>query len=210
MTIGIVTVAVGESYQARLPEWSRAVAALNRAPDEICIVVDTIDTDRAREVLEILPNASIMISNRKWRYHPQILANDGIARTFTQWICKMDVDDLILPHALDTVGHSPCDVYCFGISYRGMDLYGQSPAPSQILIRQANLVFSGSPFRRVLWVKNEYRDMLFEDWAFWVGCARRGAIFQSSGSIDYVYAEHEEQISRGVNEAYWASVVRSL
>lgn len=210
MTIGVVTVAVGEKYQAMLPRWVGAVAELNTQPDEVCIVVDTIPSRLAHEIQDMLPSLSIMISNRPWRYHPQILANDGIGMMFTNWICKMDVDDLLLPHAFDHVEETPCDVYCFGISHRGRNLYGQSPTAEQVLTREANYVFSGSPFRRALWVGNEYRDMIFEDWAFWVGCAKRGAIFQSSRSIDYVYSEHEGQISQGVNEAYWASVVRSL
>ena len=210
MTIGVVTVAVGEKYQAMLPRWAEAVTTLNTPPDEVCIVVDTIPSPLARQIQDMIPNLSIMISDRPWRYHPQILANDGIGRTFTNWICKMDVDDLLLPHALDHVEETPCDVYCFGISHIGRNLYGQSPTAHEVLNREANYVFSGSPYRRALWVGNEYRDMIFEDWAFWVGCAKRGAIFQSSNSIDYVYSEHEGQISRGVNEAYWASVVRSL
>lgn len=210
MSIGVVTVAVGEKYQNRLPEWARSIMSLTTQPDEICIVTNTVPMGLVAEVHDLLPQATFMISNRPWRHHPQVLVNDAIEKTFTTWICKMDVDDLFLPHALDGLEESSADVFCFGISYLGQDLPGQSPSPEQVLSRQANLVFSGSPYRRKLWVGNPYRDMIFEDWAFWVGCAARGAIFQSSQRIDYVYSVHDSQISRGVNEAYWASVVRSI
>lgn len=210
MTIGVVTVAVGEKYQAMLPRWAESVAALNTPPSEVCIVVDTIPSSLARQIQDILPNLSIMLSNRPWRYHPQILANDGIGRTFTNWICKMDVDDLLLPHAFDHVEETPCDVYCFGISHRGRNLYGQSPTAHEVLTREANYVFSGSPYRRALWVGNEYRDMIFEDWAFWLGCARQTRRFAHTGTIDYIYTTHPDQISARADEAYWAQIVRSL
>ena len=210
VTIGIVTVAVGDSYQRRLPEWAQSVVSLTTQPDDVTIIVDDISSNIEEHVRDLLPRASIVTSNTRWKHHPQILVNEAIENTPTTWICKMDVDDLFLPHALDNVDDSPSDVVCFGITYRGTNMLGGSPTAEQILQRQANLVFSGSPYRRDLWDLNRYRDMIFEDWAFWIGCARQGATFQSSQRIDYVYTYHEEQITRHAQEAYWASVVRSL
>lgn len=210
MSVGVVTVAVGDAYQARLPAWARAVADLHRTPDAVTIAVDQIADDLADEIANILPVAEIVESERSWSHHPQILANDAIEHTRTDWICKMDVDDVILPHALDRIDAFDGDVLMFGILHNGRPLIPDTVSAETVLRRVSNHVFSGSPYRRELWEGNPYRDMIFEDWAFWIGCAQRGASFVSLHTVDYIYTTHADQITAQVNEAYWTSVVRSL
>ncbi len=136
--------------------------------------------------------------------------NEAIAVTPADWICKMDADDLILPHALTPLDDLDADVLMFGIRHGGQDLQFSGVDADAILRRDANLVFSGSPFRRELWERNPFRDMVYEDWAFWVGCAQAGARFRHSGTIDYVYMIHDRQISRRADDARWKREVRSL
>jgi len=210
VSVAVVTVAVGDAYQARLPEWARAVAALDRQPDEVIIAVDDLPGRIINELELILRDFWIVPSERAWRHHPQVLINEAIAVSESEWICKMDADDLILPHALTPLNDLDADVLMFGISHGGQDLQLQGVTAEAILTRQANLVFSGSPFRRRLWETNRFRDMIYEDWAFWIGCAEQGARFHPSGTIDYIYTIHDGQISARSDSAYWASVVRSL
>ena len=210
MSVAVVTVAVGDTYQARLPQWARAVAALDRQPDEVIIAVDDLPGRILNELELILRDFWIVPSDRQWTHHPQVLINDAIAVSESEWICKMDADDLILPHALTPLDDCPADVLMFGISHGGQNLQYQDVTAEAILQRQANLVFSGSPFRRHLSEMNPFRDMIFEDWAFWIGCAEQGATFQHSGTFDYIYSLHDEQISRQHDAAYWTEIVRSL
>lgn len=210
MSVGVVTVAVGDEYQRRLPEWAEAVAALDRAPDQVTIAVDDISDELADDIANILPIAEIVESQRRWSHHPQVLVNDAIEHTGTDWICKMDADDVILPHALTPLDGLDADVLMFGIQIDEHGLLWGDVSRDEILKRRANLVFSGSPYRRHLWADNHYRDMIFEDWAFWIGCAEQGARFVASNTIDYVYTRHPSQISARADEHYWTSVVRSL
>lgn len=211
MTVGLVTVAVGEPYQARLEGWAHAVASLQRPPDQVTIVVDTIHRDLISSLDQILGEWQLIYSKRDWTHHPQVLVNDGIAFTETEWICKMDVDDIILPHALDTIDeHHDTDVLMFGIRTDTRDIAFTGVTAEAILQAQHNLIFSGSPYRKWLWHDNPYRDMIFEDWAFWIGCARQTRRFAHTGTIDYIYTTHPDQISARADEAYWAQIVRSL
>lgn len=210
MSVAVVTVAVGAEYQARLPAWARAVAALERQPDEVIIAVDDLPDRLVSELTLILRDFWVVPSARAWVHHPQVLVNDAILVAESEWICKMDVDDVILPHALTPLDDVDADVFMFGIRHGGQDLVWSGVTGDAIRTRQGNLVFSGSPFRRCFWEGNEFRDMIFEDWAFWIGCADRGARFVSSGTVDYIYTQHEGQISARSDAGYWTSVVRSL
>ncbi len=210
MSVAVVTVAVGDEYQAMLPTWACGVAALERQPDEVIIAVDDLSGRIINELQMILRDFWIVPSDRQWTHHPQVLINDAIAVSESEWICKMDADDLILPHALTPLDDLDADVLMFGISHGEKDLQYRGVTAEAILRREANLVFSGSPFRRRLWETNPFRDMIYEDWAFWIGCAEQGARFHPSDTIDYIYTIHEGQISARADSAYWASVVRSL
>lgn len=210
-TVGVVTVAHGETYRSMLCRWAEAVAALERAPDFVTVVTDDPDCPHVRSAARLLGPEFLALPGRgSFEHHPQVLVNEGIAVTPADWICKMDADDVILPHALGPLDGLDADVLMFGIRHGGQDLQFSGVDAEAILRRDANLVFSGSPFRRELWEGNPFRDMVYEDWAFWIGCARRGAEFRHSGTIDYVYTIHDAQISRRADDARWAREVRSL
>lgn len=201
-TVGVVTVAVGERYQAFLPEWAASVAALNRSADAVRVVVDQIDPLVWAEVSEILPSARAVYSTREWEHHPQVLANDGIATLNTDWICKLDVDDLLLPHAFDKIDGIEADVYAFGILLddgRGCRPYNLETH----VVRDSshNQLYAASPFRRSVWERSHgFVDAVFDDWIFWREAAANGARFEPSGTIDYRYRQHEFNASRLCDE----------
>jgi hypothetical protein len=100
-TIGIVTVAHGDKYRAFLPEWAVAVASLQRIPDAITIVTDNVLCRDLATACDMLgPNCAAIETGTTFKTHPQILANEGIQKTHTDWICKLDADDLIYPHGI--------------------------------------------------------------------------------------------------------------
>lgn len=211
MSIGVVTVAVGEPYTQRLIAWADAVATLERTPDVVTVVSNRLGRDLVTQLDDILGDWQLVGSARSWRHHPQVLINDAIQMTDTDWICKMDADDLFLPHALNDVDDATdADVFMFGIEIQGRGLTFAGVQADMIVRAEQNLVFSGSPFRRWLWTDNQFRDMIYEDWAFWIGCAKQGARFKSSGRVDYIYQLHDGQITKNIDEQYWTTIVRSL
>lgn len=210
VTIGIVTVAVGETYLKFLPQWAKAVSNLARKPDQITIVTDYMPEEYVRILDETLTTWQLLISNTKWVHHPQILVNEAISITHTDWICKMDADDIILPHAFNQLDESNADILLYGISIGNKGLSFNDITSDLILQREHNYVFSGSPYRRWLWENNHYRDMIYEDWAFWIGCAKQTKKLQHTGTIDYIYTTHPDQVSIRADENYWKQKVRNL
>ena len=209
MSIGVVTVAYGDRYLKFLPEWLSAVGDLKTKPDAVKIV-----TDNRAEVQQFV-NAStvaadVIYSDTVPANHPQVLVNEAIALCDTDWICKMDVDDLIYPHALDQVANADCDVLMFGISLAAKAFFAQEISALDIRTQAENLVFSGSPFRRWVWERSQYQDMVYEDWAFWVNAAKNGARFLPSNSIDYEYRVHGNNISLNCNDYYWREQVKAM
>jgi hypothetical protein len=203
MTVGVVTVAVGEIYLDRLETWATAVAQLNRRPDLVTVVTDRMPRRYVEILDDLLPQWQLVTSERTWAHNPQVLANDAIAMTETDWICKMDADDMILSHAFDTIDDWRADVCMFGISVNGeRNLISPPLTAMQVLESPDNLIFAGSPFRRAIWEQTPgFLDMIYDDWAFWRDCARAGAAFHPTGTIDYLYVLHGRNLSLGVDHA---------
>lgn len=203
MSVGVVAVAVGDEYQGYVVEWAEAVAALNRHADAVRVVVDTISPALERDISAVLPIAQIVRSTHKWDVHPQVLANDGIATMYTDWICKLDIDDLILPHAFDPIDETTADVLAFGISINGeRDYKPNGLSTSKVRDSPNNLLYAGSPFRRWVWERSSgFRDMVFDDWAFWREAAANGATFEPSGTVDYIYRLHGTNASLNCDDS---------
>jgi len=210
VTVGIVTVAVGETYQNFLPQWATAIANLERQPDQVTIVVDHIPEHYVKMLDEILGSWQLITTTTQWEHHPQILVNEAISVTQTEWICKMDADDIILPHAFNQIDTCEADILLYGIVIDKQGRMFNNVTSDMILELQHNYVFSGSPFRRWLWETNNYRDMIFEDWAFWIGCAKQTQKLKHTGTIDYIYTTHPHQISTRADADYWTEKVRNL
>lgn len=209
MSVGLVTVAYGAKYQAFLLTWAQAVSRLNTPPEQIIIVGDDIDMGILNTVDGLLYGVEYLHSTTVPEHHPQILVNEAIARLSTKWVCKIDVDDWIKPTALDEQPW-PGDIRMFGIELNGQPMPAQQVTASDVLGSPHNLVFSGSAFRKWVWEAAPYRDMIYEDWAFWIEAAKNGAQFTQSGQIDYEYRLHGANISMHCNDPYWRQKVNEL
>lgn len=210
VTIGICTVAYGITYHNFLPEWGRAVAALETRPDQITIVHDGVADDIKQNMSDL--RSIVWVEDRKTTFetHPQFLVNTGIPLTGTDWIIKLDVDDLILPHALNGLNNRESDVCNFGYRIGSTDHVSRSVTAEQILARTNNPIASCSPFRRWLWERNRFRDIAFDDWGFWYDAARECATFDATGTVDYIYRIHDDQMTRRIDVNSATHVLRSL
>jgi hypothetical protein len=208
VTIGVVAVAYGEKYRGFIPRWMRAISALERQPDRVMIITDDAPLAIASLGSANLSSVAFKQAYSRFKHHPQVLVNEAIEAINTDWVCKMDIDDLIFPHALNNLDKTDADVYMFGIQLSRQQLLARHATSADILKSPHNLVFSGSPFRRWVWEQSPYRDMVCEDWMFWVDAARNGAKFVASPNIDYEYVIHGDNITLHVDQGYWEDVVR--
>lgn len=208
VSIGIITVAHGDTYRAQLAGWVTAVNMLETQADAVIVVTD--DTaDAALRLKNLRATYEIMKASGTHRHHPQLYANQAMHAIDTDWICKMDADDRILPHAFNNMPDD-CDVLMFGITHQNTHLIPAPTSAQEILNSPHNQVFSGSPYRK--WLRNaaHYRDMIYEDWMFWIDCAKQNARFQPTGTVDYEYVMHGQNISSRADDSYWRAVVESL
>jgi hypothetical protein len=210
VSIGIVAVAYGDKYRAFLPRWMRALTMLERQPDRVMIVTDDVPSAIAALGDVYLSSAVFKQAHGTFNVHPQVLVNEAIASVNTEWICKMDIDDVIFPHALNNLDRTDADVYMFGIQLSGQWLPARHATRADILKSPNNLVFSGSPFRRWVWERAPYRDMICEDWMFWIDAARNGARFHASPDIDYEYVIHGDNITLRTDMAAAERNVRGM
>ena len=210
VTVGVVAVAHGDKYRAFLPRWMRAMTMLERQPDQIMVVTDDVPDCISLLGAANLSRVRFLQAHGTFRWHPQALVNEGISSMDTEWICKMDVDDIIFPHALNSLHDCLADVFMFGIQLGDKWLPAHHVTAKDILRSQHNLVFSGSPFKRSVWEKQGYRDMICEDWMFWVDAAKNGARFQASPNIDYEYILHGDNITSRTDLSYWENKVRGM
>lgn len=204
-TVGLVTVAHGDRYRAYLPEWARAVTELDRQPEAITVIVDRLDCDHVKEASDTLGDSLVVIEISSFNGRtPHVLANEAIRFTMTDWICRLDVDDLIYPHAFTPLDSWHADVCCFGLNMNGH--HGLIPpriTAADVLRSPHNLLFAGSPFRRDLWQRTPgFQDIAYNDWAFWRACARVGATFLPTDTIDYFYRLDGENTSSKVDHAH--------
>jgi hypothetical protein len=187
MTIGLVTVAWGDKYVKLLPQWAESVSKLNRQPDVITIVGDELPSEIKNKLDVLLTNYTWQRAKQEVKYHAQVLLNEAIAATDTDWIVKLDVDDEIFSHALDELDNCKSDIYQFGVELNGKKMLANDVTTIDVLLHSNNLIYPCSPFRKWVWKKSPFRDMIFEDWAFWIEAAANKATFQKSSKIDYKY-----------------------
>lgn len=81
------------------------------------------------------------------------------------------------------------------------------------ILRMGNTVAAPSPFRRALWTSlggfNEDRGQTYEDWEFWLRCAKAGASFAYLPGAHLFVRTHPGQRS-GLTKAGWRDAVAKL
>jgi hypothetical protein len=200
-SIAVVSSCTGSAFWKFLPAWAHAVAGVTRAPDEVVVVTDAPPGVRAE--VETVIDVRWVEPNRPWEHHPAYQVNDAIAETTSDWIAKLDVDDLALPGYLTGVDGCDADVWCVGYRLNGQDHVIPTWPANVILAAENNLLASCSPFRRWLWEADEWPDSVYDDWCFWLHAAKLAAKFESSQSVGYEYRQHPDQTTRHADLA-WA------
>ncbi len=180
MTIAVVSWASGPHVRF-IDRWLASIRALDRQPEQIILGTDT---DMRFDGVDVLWCP-------KQRFEPRLL-NAAVRASDTEWVCKLDVDDVIFPHAFDRVDEWSSDVTVFGVKVAGS---AWQPRADDLLTSPSNACTSASPFRRHVWHAGKFADLPYWDWAFWIQAAKNGFTFEPSGTVDYEYGIHPDQVS---------------
>lgn len=190
-TIAVVASCVNEPYHHFINQWKQSIGKLERRPDEVIIATDLVNEATQSDDCTLVP-----IKNKPQSGNWTVAVNDAIAHSQSDWIAKIDIDDLILPHALNEIDSCEADVYCFGIQIDGQEIFAE---PKGLLQQSDPKIFSNSVYRRWVWEKNPYQDIFCEDALFWYLAAHEKATFAVSKRVDYIYGRHANQITKSLD-----------
>lgn len=186
-TLGVVSICHG--YPEKISPWLNSVRALNRKPDQIVLVLwDGIDQSE-------LDLDGVKVVTWAGDFEYSSMMNLAVENCKTDWIAWIGIDDRYRPHALDKIDKSQGDVIALGFEYDTGQLWTPiATNPEQILSMHANMITCGSPFKRWLWERQPFDQKIApsDDWAFWLGTALSGAVYDATLDIDvdYEYAGH--------------------
>jgi FkbM family methyltransferase len=197
----VLTVSIG--YNHFLKEWADAVSKLQTKPDEILIGVDNIDFETKKYIDNKLNKVKWISLKKRDVKHFGEYYNEVINEVETEWVCKIDADDLILREAYDELHRVEEDIFAFGCTSsltREDSVPPVNISPIKILESTTNLLSSLSPFRKKVWLVNKFKDYYFDDWIFWVDAASSGFTFASSNKSNYVYRDHKMQATKKIDK----------
>jgi glycosyltransferase involved in cell wall biosynthesis len=210
--IGIVT-SFYNGYGRYLPQWVDSIVALREKPSVVTIVESGsdpgIDDVSRKRCVELLSRSNIPCNYIKIETHRGMgyARNQAVNATNTEWVMYLDVDDVILPDAMDEIAKvAPrADVVCVG--YReivdgqeaGQTIYAK---PSwQKILKEEHCSCSHSPFRKSLWEKSPYIEINdFVEKALWIGFAHLKARFVGTKKACTLYLRHSDSFMGKITE----------
>jgi hypothetical protein len=179
-SIGIVTTVWGDKYTRFIPAWWEAVSTLERQPDEVTFVTDSINEEAIRSNapshlvdalnIVVVTNPEELDFNDFW---------DKAYRSCNQkWMVTCCIDDVFLPKALSAIDAAElaeaelvidgCILYPHNTVWNGYwnpdDIYNRITLPGN------------APMTKELYerVGGFDREIYWSDWAFYMKAAKAG------------------------------------
>lgn len=203
MNIGLIT-AVWGGYGRFLPEWLEYVNKSTIKPTEVTIALGENHGADVEQLKQIYPDIKIVYDNDPNPNYGR-LANLAIENTDTEWIMPFDVDDLLIPQALEAIKavSDKADYICIAwrVWWGGKRLYRSSPTPralaklskSERITRRIN---NNSPFRKSFWEKHPYEENNWQNLKFIADLVESHARFVRLGKECIVYRQWEDSMAK--------------
>lgn len=187
----VISCLYGDSHDAFVDEWARALRGLDPAPAWI-----VLGSDRPREI----PGVLVVEANAGDRYPQPALLNAALEHVRTEWIWQLDVDDVAYTTALAGLEDVAGDVWQLGyMSSEGEEYLPPQLTAAELLELDRNPFVAGSCIRTsTLRSVGGFPDVALQDWALWRELARAGATFTSSSRSHFYYRRHT--MTRGQTE----------
>jgi hypothetical protein len=185
VSVAVIACLYGTEYDRFVDEWFASLGQLERQPDEIIL--------HRGERLEGETGTQAR------------LQNEAAALASSEWIWKLDVDDLALPTALNGIDYVVSDVWVMGYRLENGDKCIPEVLPNSEYLDSDEQLYPGmSAFQRdVFEGVGGYPEIAYEDWGLWRRMARAGCTFESSHRAHSTYRKHRGQ--RTVTELVEAS-----
>jgi hypothetical protein len=165
------------TYHRFLDGWLEA--ATQAGADRLLIV-----SDRPLDV-----PADVVVQEPQGAF-PESFMRNVACKNGDGWLWQIDVDDRIMPDALEVLHGRDCDVVQVGYVTGKRGLCIPAVVPNARYLNSPNGYTSGSPFTKDVWERaGGFPDIAWSDWGFWRRCARVGARFEAAGRTCYVYRQ---------------------
>ncbi len=211
MNIGIVT-SFYNGYGRFLLQWATSINELYTPPTMVTAVASGQDhglmKDMKKQVEELIPNIKIYyLSEHEGMGYAR---NKAVEYTKTEWIQYLDVDDIILPEAINIYNKyaHKTDVICGGLDIRGAKnrkcLYLHASRKRQL--QGKHCTSSHGVYKRKFWelcpyVNNDYCEQIL-----WLGFAQHGAEFMGTKEICTVYLSRADGHNMNMTKEHWNAV----
>jgi esterase/lipase superfamily enzyme len=205
-TIGIVTTVWGENYTRFIPKWWEAVATLERQPDEVTFVTDSINEEAIRSNtpshlvaalnIVVVPNPKQLLFNDFW---------DKAYRSCNQkWMATCCIDDVFLPKALSAIDDADADEAelvidgCIMAPHNSIWTgYWNPEQIFDIITLPGNAPMTKDLYERV---GGFDRDIYWSDWAFYMKAAKAGVKVYQTDILRIVFdVGNDRQTRSGVS-----------
>jgi len=166
--------------------WTECVKSMSPAPDRVIVASDEpIKTGFDIVICETrslgpMRNAALEISN-------------------TEWFVPADLDDLPLPNYIENL-NKDYDIHSFALQIGSTIFKGLPNEWEKAFDPHAqNPLISCCPYKTELGKKIRYRDVGWEDWAFWLDMKKAGATVFWDDTIRYTYTRPPNSLSQQDN-----------
>ena len=182
-TITIATANWGGYWEKYGDRWTEAILKLDPFPTRVIVASD----------VPIKTDFEVVICETK-SLGP--MRNAAIDATDTEWFVPSDLDDLPLPNYIKDLKQD-CEIHAFCYKYGG-DVHGYKPSlwDSAFSVDCANPIGSCSAYKTE-WAKRvRYRDIGWEDWAFWLDMKKAGARAHFDPTPRWIYTRPPGSLSQ--------------
>ena len=170
-----------------------------------------IDSDKCRE---ILPGVNIILFDE---FIDQGAArNLAIEHTQTEWIMYIDIDDVLLPAAIEALEeHQDADVISVAYLYNGMVYNPALPSKEFVLgpdfycKATQDFLLNASPFRKSVWERIKYHGE-HPNALFWVDLMLAGVKFGKTSVCCVEYRSRKESHSSTISFEGRAKLARDI
>lgn len=194
MNIGICT-SFYNGYGKYLDRWLNSVLNMNPLPDHITIVASGKDNGFAFKT-GYNESETIALPKVKFIYLPEHISmgharNEAVKNTESDYVLYLDVDDEIVPNALQIYSnYEGYDVISGGLSIKGDKPNRELifNASNERQLKGKHCCCSHALYKKELWEKSPYIESNdYIDQPLWIGFAKLGASFIGTKEICTIY-----------------------
>jgi O-antigen biosynthesis protein len=183
------------NYGRFVTEAVESLMAQTRRPDEVVIVDDGSTDDTAQAIAALQARFTLTLIARHPARGAVSTFNDGIRASTGDLVMLLSADDRLSPRYLECSEQAILDGADIAATpaklFGNVDGWWPVPPLNLTALLVSNLYHGSALYRRSLFdMLGGYRDVMYEDWEFWIGAVVQGAIVRPVDGCWLEYRQH--------------------